>query len=75
MYYSPDNQNIYQIKLFFKDLVAIVPKNMYFPITKETKVWYKKPKSIETETTLLQFVERKENAKTYSYIFKEMNNA
>ena len=71
MYYSPDNQNIYQVKVFYKDLVAIVPKNMYFPVSKETKVWYIKPTSLDTEKALLKFVEKKENSRTYSYIFKE----
>lgn len=70
LYYSNDNENIYQVKVFYKDLIAIVPKNMLFPITAETKVWYMKPKSIDEKRARIQFIDKVERAKTYSYIFE-----
>lgn len=71
LYYCNDNENIYQVKVFYKDLIAIVPKNMYFPITAETKVWYMKPKDVTSEKALIRFLDRVEHVKTYSYIFED----
>lgn len=71
LYYTNDDETIYQVKVFYKDLIAIVPKNMYFPITAETSVWYMKPSSIESTNARIQFLDRIERNKTYSYIFEE----
>lgn len=75
LYYSNDNENIYQVKVFYKDLIAIVPKNMLFPVNAETKVWYMKPKSVEEKQSLIHFLDRVEHTKTYSYIFEEWVDA
>lgn len=72
LYYSTDNENIYQVKVFYKDLTAIVPKNMYFPITADTKVWFTKPKSLDSTNSLLKLIDTKTNIKTYSYTFEEV---
>lgn len=71
VYYCNDNENIYQVKVFYKDLIAIVPKNMYFPINAETKIWYIKPKTVNDLKARIQFLDRVERVKTYSYIFEE----
>lgn len=71
LYYCNDGENIYQVKLFYNDLVAIVPKNMYFPVNKDTLVWAKKPSSVNSQDGLIEYIDRVERTKTYSYIFEE----
>ena len=71
LYYCNDGENIYKVKVFYKDLIAIVPKNMYFPITADTSVWYLKPASPDTENAKITFLDKIERTKTYSYIFEE----
>lgn len=72
LYYCNDGENIYKVKVFYKDLVAIVPKNMYLPITENTSVWYLEPSSPEVEKAKIKFINKVEGTKTYSYIFKEV---
>ena len=71
LYYSNDGENIYQVKVFFNGLTAVVPKNMYFPITKDSSVWFLKPASVETVRGKIKFVEKIEYIKTYTYVFKD----
>ena len=75
LYYSNDDENIYQVKVFYKDLVAIVPKNMLFPVNAETKVWFIKPKTTDEKKARIQFIDKVERTKTYSYIFEEWIDA
>lgn len=71
LYYTNDDENIYQVKVFYKDLIAIVPKNMLFPVNAETKVWYIKPKTIDEKKARIQFVDKVTRTRTYSYIFED----
>lgn len=73
LYYCNDNENIYQVKVFYDELFAIVPKNMLFPINAETKVWDIKPQSVDDLNNRIQFIDRVERTKTYSYIFEVYN--
>lgn len=75
LYYSNDNENIYQVKVFYNDLIAIVPKNMLFPVDVNTKVWYIKPKNVDDKRALIHFLDKVEHTKTYSYIFEEWIDA
>lgn len=72
LYYSNDKTNIYQIKVFFNGLVAVVPKNMYFPVTSNTDVWYLKPDSVETTKGKIKFVDKIEYIRTYAYVFEDV---
>lgn len=73
LYYTNDDENIYQVKVFYKDLIAIVPKNMLFPINADTKVWYIKPKTADEKKARIQFLDKISRTKTYSYIFEDYN--
>lgn len=70
LYYSTDGENIYQVKVFYDNLVAIVPKNMYFPITGQSLIWYIKPASVETTNAKINMVSKTENVNTYTYTFE-----
>ncbi len=72
LYHSNDSETIYQTKVFYKDHVAIIPKNMYFPINADTLVWYMKPSNASSTRALLRLVSKIENEKTYSYVFEDV---
>lgn len=72
LYYAYNN-TIYQVKVDFNNLIAIVPLNKYLPITKETKVWLTKPDSLDSEKNLIQLISKERLSKSYKLTFQKVN--
>ena len=71
IYYSNDGENIYQLKVFYNAFTAVVPKNVYFPITQSSLVWYLRPSGIDSARGKIKLVDKIEHLKTFMYVFEE----
>ena len=74
LYYSIDETNIYQVKVIYKDLIAIVPKNMYFPIDEESAVWFIKPASILSTNGKIHLIDKEQYGSIYKFTFEELDD-
>lgn len=74
MFYSNDGEHIFRIKVYYDKAsnTAIVPKNMYLPINKDSLVWYRKPSNIGDTNHLLRYIDKTEYERTYTYNFEDV---
>ena len=71
LYYTNDNENIYQVKVFYNGYTAVVPKNMYFPITDKSSIWFLKPANVNSVKGRIKLVDKVEHVRTYMYVFED----
>jgi len=74
LYYSIDATNIYQVKVIYKDLTAIVPKNMYFPIDEDSAVWFIKPSNILSTNGKIHLINKEQCGDVYKLTFEAFDD-
>ena len=72
LYYCNDETNIIQVKVAYdgSEKIAVIPKNMYFPIDADSLVWYKKPADATVTTYTLTYVSKELINNSYKITFE-----
>ncbi len=71
-YLNEKTSTVYQMKLSYNNLVAIVPLNKWIPFNEDSKIWLTKPSSIDSNTNQIRLISKEKLEKSYKLTFAKV---